>query len=1548
MTDDEQEEEPVDPVDCLLEWASRQPQDAEGFPDPSGELQGLLDYAPPRLTRARSDSSGPQTSPLDFYDFHISENLQLRRIVLLSSLVDDIASRVEKVSISLESCGLGPLPFNEDTVYGGNWLSSGSRDSAGSHTEVSEPLDIARFYGRTTANACMPLASQWILHPKHDAYSRILRFDQGHDGGPPDHPFVMDKFSLRVQPYKSIPKDILQTLNRRSKLDLKYLEGKNLATWMFLDLLPEGETALGDMVELEAGYRPITLPKTGYPISSSKREPVPKDARQSVLNLPGTDYRPPNPDRQESQLKRIYPNGPHTQATLQRGASRPVTARDLIQHAWTNAVRHDNTFIVFSTGNQERVGVRHRHSQTLYLSELIDVSSESKPAYGNIHAGLYLSILEDVVDRLRQDKRRTSSVSSLGKRRGSPLSSIRHSKRIKINSITSQMNTSVGETQEGAFWKDVDNKLLALVSIRSTGFDSPIPAACARVQPCLSRMGIGKNHPESQRDYCPTEVLKLVLGPCFSEGAIGKLHTATIITSTNDSALPQIDVVVKLAISRHHRRRVRREYDMYKFLWEQKVEGILPIYGLFEDYNNLATFLVMGKGGISLWGREFDRPTEDSLQIKVTPRERDMFVGILQGIHKAGVCHRDIHPGNLIIDTHGNGYIIDFDRAHRNRDEADQLMELTCLTKLLDSSIHVDTLTTNDRWWINTLLTHTLSLLTIYSISCMPSTTKVRTSLASALAWCPPELVKVDPNSDHTRAPGYFDRHLDDDLILQRVVWDDQLIPKLTTWVDTLVARMKQPMMIPTSIIPLDSSPVIQFESEVQAHYADNIMPYVCKLASALIAGSYKSEKLTFSWVTTPTGQRGAIADAFLRVGKHVQDRPKFLTDLAVWEFKRPQVANKDVMDIIEEIAEIGQFHWCRCAFVSGPNSALEKPERCKRGDHYTSDGRFKFTRKRTGPDTVAAPDGSSRSSEALRFRPIRSHASQTATDEDKAYHMLQQSWTNAVISDATYLVLTSGDAEFIGMRHRETRTLFLSRKITPTESNHTYIKALVGLFLQAFHETRQRDRTIQEIYRKKRGGHVLGAYSDRILAGWEVEDSSSRAYATNENESTELAKPERSKQIAKAHRVLSSTESIILVAPVPECATNSGKRLIRPELPCVWTRCNPKTDGDRELMDGGYRHSSLELGFQSVIEQATHAIAECRDNDSDEESDSFASQSPQPDLPAKGRASSEESEPSSQGTNYDLPDSESQKCQWVDDLPLIPDVQQSYGVLDRLKESAYCSPDTDTIEVFCETPISEDPDIDPDQSGIFRGFSRYNNGYILQGRIQIKVVALNRQNARQLILDMEAEYASLRRCADLMPERCRVYGLFQYQHVIPYGVEPKSGRQTYRLASNSPDDWSRIPTRYIALVTSPLGTPLPMYTEPLSGSTAIAFVHLFDRHHRNEVVHGKLHSDQLRILEFGESRRVFITGWPVKKIAIPRHNRSRVKARDHNRLLRRLKVHMSAYESMRRRQDRPSRRNNVFPPAEVQLGKRTGGPLARRKRLAALAKNAGPEHVLD
>jgi hypothetical protein len=115
-------------------------------------------------------------------------------------------------------------------------------------------------------------------------------------------------------------------------------------------------------------------------------------------------------------------------------------------------VEADATLIVFHCGKWERIGYRHRGSQTLFLSELIDVSAGSNPRYGQLQTGLYMIILRDALERIRliKDAATTSTATPAKRKRpdgvGDSDSNIVY-KKLRSGSSTSKVRKSAGDTQ---------------------------------------------------------------------------------------------------------------------------------------------------------------------------------------------------------------------------------------------------------------------------------------------------------------------------------------------------------------------------------------------------------------------------------------------------------------------------------------------------------------------------------------------------------------------------------------------------------------------------------------------------------------------------------------------------------------------------------------------------------------------------------------------------------------------------------------------------------------------------------------------------------------------------------------------------------------------------------------------------------------------------------------------------------------------------------------------------------------------------------------------
>ena len=58
------------------------------------------------------------------------------------------------------------------------------------------------------------------------------------------------------------------------------------------------------------------------------------------------------------------------------------------------------------SGNHEIIGIRHRKTQTLYISHLIEPHSCSNPAYGKLQIGIYIAAVRETMERAKREESR--------------------------------------------------------------------------------------------------------------------------------------------------------------------------------------------------------------------------------------------------------------------------------------------------------------------------------------------------------------------------------------------------------------------------------------------------------------------------------------------------------------------------------------------------------------------------------------------------------------------------------------------------------------------------------------------------------------------------------------------------------------------------------------------------------------------------------------------------------------------------------------------------------------------------------------------------------------------------------------------------------------------------------------------------------------------------------------------------------------------------------------------------------------------------------------
>jgi hypothetical protein len=67
-------------------------------------------------------------------------------------------------------------------------------------------------------------------------------------------------------------------------------------------------------------------------------------------------------------------------------------------------VRQNSTVLVIHAGNYEYICIRHRETQTLYISDILHIPFLKDPGYGKVQIGIYITALDDALQRIALDE----------------------------------------------------------------------------------------------------------------------------------------------------------------------------------------------------------------------------------------------------------------------------------------------------------------------------------------------------------------------------------------------------------------------------------------------------------------------------------------------------------------------------------------------------------------------------------------------------------------------------------------------------------------------------------------------------------------------------------------------------------------------------------------------------------------------------------------------------------------------------------------------------------------------------------------------------------------------------------------------------------------------------------------------------------------------------------------------------------------------------------------------------------------------------------------
>ncbi|TFK71966.1 hypothetical protein BDN72DRAFT_394737 [Pluteus cervinus] len=598
-------------------------EDQDQFQD---RLKSILTYCPPfpDTLERRENPAELGSFPFNFYDRHLDESTRLKHVVSLPSITTDLARQVDDHLESLQKRNVKPLPLNRQTQS--TWVPRAVRYI---ESMCMSTWHLANCYS-TIENDLAALTSQWLLAPDYPRYTSVLAFTSRPSGTQHSFDDPMLDFSLRLDEYSLPPPDLLAQVDDFTKGMIRDLQQKDLATWVFLPAFPDVESAFKNMdTAVKAPIFPSSACTTGG-VPAPKLPPSvptpPIDALSPPWTLPRIFAKGRARPKSSTSSKGIKPDSRPDQRFPDFAKAKQPTPEGILYHAWRKAVEVDSTVIVINCGSYERIGIRHRATQTLYLSRLIEVW-RCEPSYGKLHLGLQMAVIRDVIDRYKQRISLEPPKKPERKRGKAPTTDApqpkRRSQRQLYKSLRSEVVGTQGKNRKAQtdIWQAIDRPC-ALVSLRYPPFDSCSPAACLRIGRPLTAHVLDTTSHHWKAQFESAECFSIIINSIFTGGTAGLVHTGTleVFTDGHHNTLRH-EVLIKVATHAQPRHRILHEFSVYKQLWTHKVEGVPAIYGLFEDYDGLATLLVMERAGVSLRDRQPIPDSNEDLVIGITSKE---------------------------------------------------------------------------------------------------------------------------------------------------------------------------------------------------------------------------------------------------------------------------------------------------------------------------------------------------------------------------------------------------------------------------------------------------------------------------------------------------------------------------------------------------------------------------------------------------------------------------------------------------------------------------------------------------------------------------------------------------------------------------------------------------------------------------------------------------------------------------------------------------------------------------------------------------------------
>ncbi|KAJ3515650.1 hypothetical protein NLJ89_g1626 [Agrocybe chaxingu] len=543
------------------------------------------------------------------------------------------------------------------------------------NSSPASSIEVKAYYWRHVGLVAAKFAANLCINPRHPTWNSCM-FAMYEQGNERNVRFCKEAglAVLRLQPVESpansVPQPVVDALRKLHQTKVIF------AIWEVFASIPATKTLVKSLGQLSS-FPWATASTSGHSITLPPMTP-PADANRGLITRlamtsenvvqPSLEVNSGSPTTSFSMTGATISAPPRTGTRRSGRRAYVPSATQHIQHAWSRAVQTDSTFIIFHCGRYERIGIRHRKTQTLYLSELVDTVLSSDPTYRALHIGLYLAIVKDLLDRKTSPPVESALEDGAKRRRGSRPEDGIQRKRQKLNSETTEGRNLPGASKIGDadLAEEVESRMLALIYLNYGCYCSPVPSSFHRVTPSCSFTSSTESFklPKRKGAYKPSQYFTLLLRQPLAGGAVGVGHPAeAVFESTSRGSVRNDNLVVKLAFGEAEQEKMWHEYRIYQHMWRNRdIKGIIKVYGMFQDAETGTLALLMEHGGTSATRREAARTGQIDV-LHVTSEERNSLELALDSIHATGVVHGDVRSDNIVIDSSNQFKIIDFDCA---------------------------------------------------------------------------------------------------------------------------------------------------------------------------------------------------------------------------------------------------------------------------------------------------------------------------------------------------------------------------------------------------------------------------------------------------------------------------------------------------------------------------------------------------------------------------------------------------------------------------------------------------------------------------------------------------------------------------------------------------------------------------------------------------------------------------------------------------------------------------------------------------------------------